>query len=176
MLEKLGKKYILGVDPSGSYDEGKGTTGWNITDSKTHKILEVDSISALDYNSNHEYWEAHIDLLKTMCKRYGFDWGMSIENYILYESAAMAQVNSQLETVQLLGIMKQFCYQYAIPYRIRPAVAVKTRWTNEILAHKKIIISDTKGGYYAPCRPEKNLCTHELDAIRHATHCSMFEN
>ena len=87
----------------------------------------------------------------------------------------MAQVNSQMETVQLLGIIKQFCFDFNVPYFLRPAVAVKARWKDEILVYKNIIIK--KGSrYIAPCRPDRALCDHERDSIRHAVHFNTFEN
>ena len=32
-------KYVLAFDPSGSFYEGKGTTGWCIMDTKTKEVL-----------------------------------------------------------------------------------------------------------------------------------------
>ena len=111
-MEKM-YKYTMGIDPSGAFKEGSGTTGWCVLDNATNKLLEVGTIAAKDYKCYHDYWEAHTNLIKQLTKRYN-NMAVSIEDYILYKSHAMDQVNSQLETVQLLGITKQFCWSYAI--------------------------------------------------------------
>ena len=166
-------RYTMGIDPSGAFKEGSGTTGWCVLDNETNKLLEVGTVAAKDYKNCHEYWEAHIQLIKQLIKRYN-NIAISIEDYILYKNAAMAQVNSQLETVQLLGIIKQFCWSYAIDYYIRPAVAVKKRWSDNILVYKGIITMDKKN--YAVPGSKQHICEHERDSIRHAVHFNTFEN
>ena len=166
-------KYTIGIDPSGAFKEGKGTTGWCVLDNKDNKLLEVGTITAKDYKTDHEYWEAHTQLIKQLQKRYN-NIAVSIEDYILYKNQAMAQVNSQLETVQLLGIIKQFCWSYAIDYYIRPAVAVKKRWADNILVYKNIL--KITGRHYTVPKTKQTVCEHERDAIRHAVHFNIFEN
>ena len=174
--EDISYRYTLGIDPSGAFvEDGKGTTGWCIMDNLTRRVLEVSCISAKDYQSNHEYWEAHLTLIKDIARRYPFQFAVSIENYILYESSAAAQVNSTLETVQVIAIIKQYCWQNAIKYAIRPAVFVKKRFSNDILANLGII-GMVGSCCVVECRPGVPLRTHELDAIRHATYFATFEN
>lgn len=168
-------RYVLGIDPSGAFYEGKGTTGWCILDSYTNKVLKTGTINAKKFNSANEYWEAHTNLLKTMLKKYGFKLAVSIEDYILYKNHAMAQVNSKLETVQLIGILKQHCYTFVMPYFLRPAVAVKIRWSDDNLVYECIIIK-VGNHYIVESDPTHVLCDHERDAIRHAVHFSVFEN
>lgn len=166
-------RYTMGIDPSGAFKEGKGTTGWCVLDNKTNTLLKVGTISAKDYKTDNEYWEAHICLIKQLTKKYP-NMAVSIEDYILYKNHAMDQVNSQLETVQLLGIIKHFCWSYALDYYIRPAVAVKKRWADNILVHKGILVLE-KRHYVAP-KVKQQVCEHERDAIRHAVHFNTFEN
>lgn len=166
-------KYTLGIDPSGAFKEGKGTTGWCVLDNSSEKLVQVGTIAAKKYWSSFEYWQAHLVLIHQMHKKYK-NLAVSIEDYILYKNHAMAQVNSQLETVQLLGIIKFFCHNNNIQYFIRPAVAVKKRWSDEILVHKGII---TKvGTRYMLTNKKQTVCEHERDAIRHAIHFNTFEN
>jgi len=174
--EDLSYRYTLGIDPSGAFvEDGKGTTGWCIMDNLTRTIIEIGCVSARNYQSNHEYWEAHLTLIKRIMKKYAFQFAVSIENYILYEKNAQSQVNSTLETVQVIAIIKQYCWQNSIKYAIRPAVFVKKRFSNEILAYHNVIymVGTT---CYTKCRPEAALLTHELDAIRHAMFFATFEN
>jgi len=171
-MEKV-YRYTMGIDPSGAFKEGSGTTGWCVLDNATNKLLEVGTIAAKDYKNCHEYWEAHTNLIKQLTRRYN-KMAVSIEDYILYKNHAMDQVNSQLETVQLLGIIKQFCWSYAIDYYIRPAVAVKKRWADEILVYKGILTTVNK--HYAVPGTKQTVCEHERDSIRHAVHFNTFEN
>ena len=39
-------KYTLGIDPSGAYKEGKGTTGWCLLNNKNNKLTAVGTIKA----------------------------------------------------------------------------------------------------------------------------------
>lgn len=168
-------QYTIGIDPSGAFAEGKGTTGWCVLDNRSNTILQVGTVAAKDYATAHEYWDAHLTLLKSLLKQYGFSTAVSIEDYVLYKNKATAQINSTMETVQLLGIIKHYCFQYAIPYFIRPAVAVKIRWTDDILVHKGCIVKLNKH-YIIPGDPTRKLCEHERDSIRHAMHFNAFEN
>ena len=61
--------YILAIDPSGSYNEGKGTTGWCILDAKRRDVSAVGALSAKDYESIQEYWKAHTDLMESMQRK-----------------------------------------------------------------------------------------------------------
>lgn len=166
-------RYTMGIDPSGAFKEGKGTTGWCVLDNRTNSILRIGTISAKDYNTEVEYWDAHIDKIKWVRRHYK-SLAISIEDYILYKSSAMAQVNSQLETVQLLGIIKHFCYFNNLKVFIRPAVAVKTRWSDNILIRKNIIRK--VGTRYMLPDSKQIICDHERDSIRHAIHFNTFEN
>lgn len=166
-------RYTMGIDPSGAFHEGKGTTGWCILDNRTNTLLRVGTTAAKDYPSDVEYWQAHLDNIDWMRKHYK-NLAISIEDYILYKNHAMAQVNSQLETVQLLGIIKLHCYKNNIPVYIRPAVAVKKRWSDEILVHKGVIAKI--GMRFMVPNSKQCICEHERDSIRHAMHFNTFEN
>lgn len=166
-------RYTMGIDPSGAYKEGKGTTGWCILDNRTNKLLRVGTISAKNYTSAEEFWHAHIEAIAKMRRHYK-SLAISLEDYILYKSSAMAQVNSQLETVQLIGIIKHYCYYNDLEIFIRPAVAVKKRWSDDILLFKGII--EKIGARYIVPDSKQTICEHERDSIRHAVHFNIFEN
>ena len=166
-------RYTMGIDPSGAFHEGKGTTGWCIMDNRTNKLLRVGTISAKNYDTDIEYWDAHIEKIAWAHKHYR-SLAISVEDYILYKNHAMAQVNSQLETVQLLGIIKYFCHEENLEIFIRPAVAVKKRWSDEILLFKGII--EKVGTHFAVPDSKQYICEHERDSIRHAMHFNTFEN
>ena len=166
-------RYVLGIDPSGSFKEGKGTTGWCVYDRKVNKVIEIGSIRATGFDIAHEYWDAHLKILYYKHEQYGAELVVSIEDYMLYKNKTESQINSVMETSQLLGIIKHECWRTGITYYIRPAVQVKKRWTDAILIHKGILEPHNKHLCVA-CRMSPT-CDHERDAIRHAVHCAYFE-
>lgn len=168
-------KYTIGIDPSGSFKEGKGTTGWCVLDNNANAVIMVGTLAAKDFETYQEYWNAHLELIGQLRRQYGNKTAISIEDYILYKTSAMAQVNSQMETVQLIGIIKHFCWEHKYDWYMRPAVAVKARWSDAILLHKGVI-SKLNKHYVLPIFPAHTLCEHERDAIRHAMHFNTFEN
>ena len=163
--------YILALDPSGNYHEGKGTTGYCIIDN-ANKIITCGAISASDYHNQYDYWGAHITLLKDFKEKY--ENGVVVfEDYLLYASKANQHINSKMETPQFIGVLKMTLVTEQIPYAIQKASEVKTRWPDKILIWKNIIV--LKGGhYYTP--DNKAINRHTRDAIRHAVHLNTFKN
>lgn len=173
-MKNLKTRYVLGIDPSGSYKEGKGITGWNVFDRETDSVIMCGEIKAVDYPTQEEYWLAHNCLIGSVYTCYG-DAGcvISMEDYILYASNARNQINSGMETCQLIGVIKVLCFASDIPLRMRTASIVKHRWTDEILCHKEYIFKNGDS-YYTACYP-KLLSVHIRDSIRHSVHCATFE-
>ena len=167
--------YIIGIDPSGAYREGKGTTGIAILNCRTDHIDRVDTIKAKDFTSDVDYWQAHIDYLnqyRIAMHKTNKTYKVVIEDYLLYAHKADAQINSRMETSQLLGALKIYLNERAVDFEIRTASVVKKRWANPILLRKGYIVRH-KGRYQAAGRYLEN---HTTDAIRHAVHEHIFYN
>lgn len=176
-------KLIIGIDPSGNYEEGKGTTGIGYirADGSEVKLVDVD---ARKYSSQLEYWTIVISYLK------GFltidsDCVVVLEDYLLYGSKANQQINSRLETPQLIGVIKYICYKNNVPVVIQRAVDVKKRWADNILEHEGYIhrVSATKSyehchgkSGYALAGESNRLSSHSLDTLRHMVHYKEFKN
>lgn len=167
-------KFILALDPSGNYTEGKGTTGWCVFNALDDKVIKAGSISASDFTTKECYWQAHLDLISKMQKQYKSNLIVVIEDYLLYASKAKDQINSRMETPKLIGIVQLFCYGKGIPYWMQNASEVKLRWENKILHYKGYII-EYKRGYAIPQTKDK-IDRHCLDSIRHAVHYANFKN
>lgn len=167
-------KYIIGIDPSGAFNEGKGTTGLAVLNTYTNEIAYTGWIAAVNFPTLEAYFDAHIEWLADCVQRYQ-DVVVSIEDYILYADHATAHTNTHLETSQLLGLIKWWCYKNNIVYTIRPAAAVKSRFTNNILKREGYIFEAAGGKLFTKVRKSNNLSNHELDAIRHAAYCYKFE-
>lgn len=167
-------KFILGLDPSGNFYEGKGTTGWCIFNTLDNRVIKAGSILAKEFMTQEDYWVAHMDLITDTNKKYKKKLIIVMEDYMLYANKAKDQINSRMETPKLIGILQLHCYSNNIPYAMQTASEVKKRWTNIIL-HYKGYIKEYKRGYVIPGTKEK-IDRHCLDSIRHAVHYAIFKN
>lgn len=164
--------HIIAIDPSGAFYEGQGTTGICVFNTVDKYVQHSQTIAALKYEAAYSYWNAHISVLEDLLKKYP-KAAVVVEDYILYGEKAMEQVNSRMETCQLLGVLKYHLSRNRIPHRIETASTVMGRWTNDILEYKGYI--KKKGRSFVDARGNK-LCRHELDAVRHAVHNATFYN
>lgn len=163
------KPYVLGIDPSGSFNEGKGITGFALLDSDG-KLDSHAFILARDYETQLHYWGAVLDTIELF--RNDYNLVLSIEDYVLYASSAKSQINSELETSKLIGAILMDAYKNDLKTYIRNSSQVKNRWNNKILEHKGFITKERdkwvdQYGHW--------VNKHCLDALRHALHCHYFE-
>ena len=170
-------RYVIGVDPSGNFYEGKGTTGIAVYDIKTDRILHVNYVSAKFSCTQVEYWGTVIGTLEELVIRYGRKrCVLAVEDYLLYANTAKSQINSTFETPQLIGVIK-FFFKDICPVLFRNANTAKTRWTDDILVRKKYLLVDKKLGYYIinDDGVMTQVIEHSRDAVRHALYCGKFE-
>lgn len=159
---------VLAIDPSGSYYEGKGTTGWALFEGTTRVLLDYGSIRASDYLTVNEYYQAVSRLIKPGMK-------VVIEEFLLYASKAKQQINSKMETSKLIGYLQMYCFSHNISYTMQLAGEVVRRWADSILVHKNVIKQANgklRNMYYALGRLTND---HERDAMRHAMHYITFK-
>lgn len=165
---------ILALDPSGSFYEGKGTTGYCIYDTRTHKFINCGSLFAKNYQCAEAYWNAVLRLIQHTKSIYPKTI-VVCEDYLLYANKLKDQINSRMETSKLIGCIQHTCFIKNIPYYMQTASEVKKRWSNEILEYKQFIVK--KGRGYIPTSGDITTYTHHtLDAIRHAIHYAYFRN
>ena len=81
----MNSRYVLALDPSGAYKEGKGTTGWCLFDNETKQIAKFGVIKAENYSCQFHYWDAHISLIDSLS---GYNPDVVIEDYLLYNNRA----------------------------------------------------------------------------------------
>jgi hypothetical protein len=173
-LKQANPNLILALDPSGSFYEGKGITGWCLFDKDTMQVKETGLIKSEVYPDAMTYYAAHIELLEYAAMICPKDKVLHIvfEDYLLYANKAEAQINSRMETSQLLGILKYICWLRGYYYYTQPASLVKTRWENKVLVHKAYI--KQKGRGWVLRGQDFYLSRHVLDAMRHAIHYATF--
>lgn len=167
-------KYILAFDPSGSYKEGKGTTGWVLMDFKEH-LLERGYTPATDYKCPEEYWNGVLDVLRKYHRRYEDDLIVVIEDYVLYRDKVDSQTNSQMETCRLIGVLLWYCWKIKQPYTLQLAASVKDRWSDELLLREGIIYRDGRNLRHTQSGLSLGLI-HTRDAFRHAQHYAVCRN
>lgn len=157
---------IISFDPSGNFHEGRGTTGVCIAYSNG-EIHKVDEIYAGKYETAEDYWHEHIKLLKSTLAVAG-NLEVVMEGFRLYGHKSKEQTNSQFETPQLIGIIRQWCYGAEVPLKIQYAHEVKNRWSDSILLKENIIY--TKGRVRYLTKTDQLLNNHKTDAVRHMLH------
>ena len=166
-------EHILAIDPSGNFEEGKGTTGCCLFNCALNKITSTTNIHASHFNSKEEYWQRHIDFIGYVCKTFN-NTIVIIEDFTLDPRRAMQQSHSKMETPKIIGILQLYCQQHNIPYKMQRAVEVKNRWADHILEYKNYIIKK-KRMHYLP-EGTQPISRHCKDAIRHAVHFATFYN
>lgn len=152
----------IAIDPSGNFKEGKGTSGICISIDGEQK--ELKEIKAEEFETADQYWMAHVVMLQQE-----FPDHVTIEGYRLYNhkgKEAKMQANSELETPQLIGVLKHWCYSLDINYNIQFASEVKTRWDESVLEALGIL-QRLNGRYYWNGQVTN---THKRDALKHSLH------
>jgi hypothetical protein len=147
---------VLSFDPSGNYEEGKGTTGWciGLDDFPPAKLGDI---KATDYASRQDYWFAHKELIECTLPQV-----VVIESYRLFGHKSKEQIGSSLETPMLIGYLEMVCFEYNIPVVIQDP-STKARHADAILVKTGIV--EKKGTRYFYKGELTNL--HQRDAMRH---------
>lgn len=146
---------VLCFDPSGNFEEGSGTTGWaSFIDGKLDWFGDFE---AKKFSELENYWDSITDLIEALDPD-----EVVIEDYRLFGHKAKQQSWSALETPQLIGYMRMFCWQRDIKV-IFQSPKDKVRVADPQLERLGII---QKEGNSYWCQGRKtNL--HQRDAIRH---------
>lgn len=145
----------LFFDPSGNFDEGKGTTGWAIYENG--KLEEFGDIKASDFGDQEQYWQFHAQLIK-----YKEVNKVVLESYKLFSHKAQSQSWSAMETPQLIGFLRMFCWGKGIECDMQNP-ADKKRVADDQLV--KLGVFEKKGNKHTCMGLSTNL--HMRDAIRH---------
>lgn len=155
---------VLVMDPSGNYNEGDGTTGWVLID-QDQNILSFGNLKSKHLSCRADYHHAHLELIE----QHQPNW-IVLENFVLYADKASQQINSELETPRLLGVLEHYAWLHCIPLSYQRAVDVKARWADDILVFKKVVTREHNRCYINGML----LSRHIKDAVRHALHFTSF--
>lgn len=158
---------LLSLDISGNHGrEGMGTTGIALL--QDGNPVSLSEKQAKFYASEVEYWASHEDLIMGYWPDH-----VVVEGYKLYNHKGMAaktQANSDLQTPQLLGVIKLVCFRLGIPLTVQYASEVKTRWSEDVLVRLGIL-EERKGRYYWN---GELTSSHKRDALKHGLHFTRY--
>lgn len=146
---------MLVFDPSGNHTEGNGTSGWAVF--IDDELMDFGDIRAADYTTPEAYWLAHWELIKSLKPD-----AVLYETYKLQAGKAMQQSWSQLETPQLIGLLRSCCWMYKIKMFDQDP-KVKPRFSDEVLVNTGY--AERKGKIHYIRGRATNM--HMRDAIRH---------
>lgn len=134
-------RYVA-VDPSGSFNEGKGHTGISIIDDWNWDTLETISYSAKSYPDRHTYWKTIMDTATKTCK----DVIVIIESFVVRSNGFL--VGKMPETSLLIGALVYECERLGIPYIFQSPSQAKTRFKDEYLGKYIPNYERRDNGYY----------------------------
>lgn len=146
---------VLCFDPSGNFEEGNGTTGWALFED--NELTLFGDVAAKDFDRIEDYWYAVTRPIRT----FEVDT-VIIEDYRLFGHKAKQQSWSALETPQLIGHMRMYCYESDIEV-VFQSPKDKVRVADPQLERLGII--EKRGNIYYCLDKKTNL--HQRDAIRH---------
>ena len=153
-------KYIF-VDPSGSFNEGKGHTGIAVIEDNDWNTLEYKSIAAKDYSNRHSYWWAIMEAIGEIGEP--DEITVVIESFMIRSQGFL--MGKMPETIQFIGALEFILEECDIPYSLQTPTQAKSRFKDDDLP--KYIPGFEKrpnGRYYLN---GKQVNDHIRDALKH---------
>ena len=154
-------RYIF-VDPSGSFNEGKGHTGIAIIEDNDWDTLKYKSIAAKDYENRHKYWMAIMEEI-------GDNIYDPTEGKVIIESFTIRTqgflMGKMPETIQFIGALEFILEEVGVEYILQTPTQAKSRFKDDDL-HRYIpgFEKRTNGRYYLN---GKQVNDHIRDALKH---------
>lgn len=151
---------IIAIDPSGSFNEGKGKTGIAFNRSECDKVTFA-SIEAKNYRSRHQYWKSIIDVILDMHPDV-----VIIETFVIRSNGFL--IGKMPETPMLIGALVWALENNGINYVFQSPSQAKTRFKDAYLGKyiENYEIKDTARGklYFLNGKLTND---HIRDAIKH---------
>lgn len=153
--------YIF-VDPSGSFNEGKGHTGIAIIKNDDWSTLEYFSIAAKDYKVRLDYWNAIILAIMSHIEDVN-DTFVVIESFMIRAQGFL--IGKMPETILFIGALEYALESNNIRYKTQTPSQAKSRFKDDDLP--RYIPGFEKrpnGRYYLN---GKQVNDHIRDALKH---------
>ena len=150
---------ILTFDPSGNHKEGHGVTGFAMFEDD--RLLDFGRIESEKFKTTEAYWNTHLDTILTFAPEL-----VVYETYKLQPKKAMQQSWSELETPQLIGAIRLYCFNKQIAtYGQDPSI--KTRFSDATLEDLGYATAKYGKRYNTMYMLDRQCVDHERDAVRH---------
>lgn len=159
-------RYIF-VDPSGSFNEGKGHTGIACISDMNWDTLTIESISASHYSSRHEYWKA---IASSIVSRITLDTYVIIESFMIRNVGYV--IGKMPETIQLIGYLSFILEEYGIPYTFQTPSQAKSRFKDTMLPTFIPNLTHKSNRYYLN---NKIINDHVRDALKHLLYFNTYK-
>lgn len=153
-------KYIV-IDPSGSYNEGKGHTGITTIIDEDWDSLEVKSLAAKDYLNRRDYWSATIKYIVDESRKGPIE--VIIESFMIRSSGFL--MGKMPETILFIGAIEYVCELNGIKYSTQAPTTAKSRFKDELLGmYIPKFEYRANGRYYLN---DKQINDHIRDSLKH---------
>ena len=154
-------RYIF-VDPSGSFNEGKGHTGIAVIDDWDWNTLQIKSIDAKKFDTRLEYWRFIITTVHILCKN-PMNTRVIIESFVVRANGFT--LGKMPETIMLIGALVYKLENYNIKYTFQTPSQAKTRFKDEYLGRYIPKYERRDNGFYY--LDGKRINDHIRDALKH---------
>jgi len=156
--------YIV-LDPSGSYNEGKGHTGFVTMCENDWTTLHVNSIAAKDFVDRHEYWNSIISrTIETAKAARPVRTVVIIESFMIRNNGFL--IGKMPETIRLIGALEYALESEGIDFVFQTPSQAKARFRDETL-HRHVPgfeYNAANNRYYF----NGKICNdHVRDALKH---------
>lgn len=155
-------RYVF-VDPSGSFNEGKGHTGIAVMYDDDWDTISVKDFYAKDYKSRYDYWKDVIEYITVGHSVLGFETKVIIESFVVRTNGFL--MGKMPETIQFIGAISYELDRWKIPYMFQTPSQAKTRFKDDVLPNWIPGFERRDNGRYY--LNDKCINDHMRDALRH---------
>lgn len=151
--------YYISVDPSGSFNEGKGHTGMSIIKDWNWDTLQCISFDASKYETRLEYWQAMID---TILKFPVNETHVVIESFTIRTNGFLT--GKMPETMLFIGALSYVLESKGYRHVFQSPSQAKTRFKDDLLCIHIPNFVKTDVYYYLK---GKRVNDHIRDSLKH---------
>ena len=151
-------RYVA-IDPSGSFNEGKGHTGISIINDWNWDTLEVISVSAKNFPDRYSYWKS---LISTVIQDTE-NTVVVIESFVVRSNGFL--VGKMPETSLFIGALVYELERLGVPYVFQSPSQAKTRFKDEHLGKYIPNYERRDNGFYY--LNGNRINDHVRDSLKH---------
>ena len=155
--------FYVFVDPSGSFNEGKGHTGIAVIENEDWSSLTITSIAAKDFKDRHSYWKRVLYSILRISYKTLEPVTVIIESFMIRNQGFLT--GKMPETIQFIGMLSWELENAHIPYYFQTSTQAKSRFKDESLSRYIPNFEKRDNGRYYLNGKQTN--DHIRDALKH---------